>query len=67
MKLFTCGTEVILKRPGVQGNITAIEIRFDLVRYEVTYYIEGVQQRVMCTEGEFYIDAEEKRMTVGFK
>jgi len=43
MTVYPCGTEVILKRvPEIPGNITAIQIRFDYVQYEVTYYVQGV-------------------------
>lgn len=66
IKIFPCGTEVILERTGNFGNITAVEIRFELIRYEVTYYIDGYQQKIWVHPDELH--KENKRKTgIGFK
>jgi len=66
MTVYPCGTEVILKRvPEVPGNITGINIRFGYVQYEVTYYVQGVQYKVMCDENELIKD--DKKIKIGYK
>lgn len=65
MTVFPCGTSVVIGRSGYQGDITAIEIRFELVRYEVTYYVEGMQQRTWVHESE--LNHATKKKIVGFK
>jgi hypothetical protein len=65
MTVYPCGTEVILKRvPEVPGNITGINIRFGYVQYEVTYYVQGIQQKVMCDEDEMIKD--DKKTRIGY-
>ena len=65
MLIYSCGTSVIVERAGIQGDVTAIEIRFTLVRYEITYYIEGVQQRIWVHESE--LNHATRKNKVGFK
>lgn len=66
MTVYPCGTEVILKRvPEVPGNITAIQIRFNYVQYEVTYYVQGVQYNILVDENEIIKDG--KKVKLGFK
>ena len=65
MMVYSCGTEVVVKRPGVWGNITAITIRFGLVTYEVTYYVDSVQQRIWVTEDEIMKNGH--KIKLGFK
>lgn len=66
MTVYPCGTEVILKRvPELPGNITGISIRFTYVQYEVTYYVQGVQYKVLVDENEIIKDS--KKVKLGFK
>ena len=66
MMVYPCGTEVILKRvPEIPGNITAIQIRFDYVQYEVTYYVQGVQHKILVDENEIIKDS--KKQKLGYK
>jgi len=66
MTVYPCGTEVILKRvPEIPGNITAIQIRFDYVQYEVTYYVQGVQYKILVDENEIIRDG--RKTKVGYK
>lgn len=65
MKVLPCGAEVIIERTGNFGNITAIEIRFELIRYEVTYYIDGYQQRIWVHPDELHKE-ESKKKTIGY-
>jgi len=64
LTIFPCGTDVVIIQPSLPGKITCIAIRFDTVAYEVTYYIDGVQQSVWCNQDEF-IPGSKKRK-VGF-
>jgi hypothetical protein len=66
MMVYPCGAEVILKRvPELPGNITGISIRFTYVQYEVTYYVQGVQYKVLVDENEIIKDS--KKVKLGFK
>ena len=66
MMVYPCGTEVILKRvPEVPGNITAIQIRFDYVQYEVTYYVQGIQYKILVDKNEIIKDS--KKIRLGYK
>ena len=66
MTVYPCGTEVILKRvPEIPGNITAIQIRFDYVQYEVTYYVQGVQYKILVDENEIIRDGRKTKL--GYK
>lgn len=66
MTVYPCGTEVILKRvPEIPGNITSIQIRFDYVQYEVTYYVQGVQYKILVDENEIIKDS--KKQKLGYK
>jgi len=66
MMIYPCGAEVILKRvPELPGNITGISIRFGYVQYEVTYYVQGVQYKVLVDENEIIKDS--KKVKLGFK
>lgn len=66
MTVYPCGTEVILKRvPEIPGNITSIQIRFDYVQYEVTYYVQGVQYKILVDENEIIRDGRKTKL--GYK
>ena len=66
MMVYPCGAEVILKRvPELPGNITGISIRFTYVQYEVTFYVQGVQYKVLVDENEIIKDS--KKVKLGFK
>ena len=65
MLIYPCGSAVVITRSGYQGDVTAVEIRYELVRYEVTYYIDGMQQRVWVHENE--LNNPINKAKVGFK
>lgn len=44
MMIYPCGTLVYVRNVAVETVITAVEVRFELVRYECTYYVDSVQQ-----------------------
>ena len=65
MNIYPCGSSVVITRSGYQGDVTAVEIRYELVRYEVTYYVEGVQQRIWVHEKE--LNNPINKVKLGFK
>ena len=67
MNIHTCGTEIKAKYGGIEGMITAVEIRFSHIRYEVTYW-HGTDQTISTVwlhEAEFATKAQKKK--VGFE
>jgi len=65
MKIYKCGTRVVLELPQIEGVITAFFVRFGQVQYEVTYFVEGVIKEVVIDESLFYTG--EKQTNIGFK
>ena len=64
MRIFECGTMVIIKVSGFSAMITAVEIKFDRISYELTYYYDGEHRTVWMREEEFTTE-EIKR--IGYK
>ena len=65
MNVFPCGTMVYVKNVSVECIITAVEIRYELVRYECTYYVESVQQRIWVHSVELM--ESKPKVKLGFK
>jgi hypothetical protein len=65
MNVYPCGTLVYVRNVSVECCITAIEIRYELVRYECTYYTDSVQQRIWVHASEL-MDSK-KKIRLGFK
>jgi len=65
MNVFPCGTMVVVKNVAYECTITAIEVRYELVRYECTYYVDSVQQRVWVHASELM--DEKPKVRLGFK
>jgi len=63
--VFPCGTQVYVRNCGIESTITAIEIRYELVRYECTYYVESLQQRIWVHSSELM--ESKAKMQIGFK
>jgi hypothetical protein len=64
MNVYPCGTSVYVKNVSVECVITAIEIRYELVRYECSYYIDSVQQRILAHATELM--DEKPKVKLGF-
>ncbi len=63
MTVYPCGAAVVLiLMPEAPGNITGINIRFGYVQYEVTYYVSGVQQKVLVDESEIIISGKKLKI-----
>ena len=65
MMIYPCGTLVYVRNVAVETVITAVEVRFELVRYECTYYVDSVQQRIMVHASELM--DEKPKIRLGFK
>jgi hypothetical protein len=67
ISFYPCGTEVRIRLLNIIGIISAVIIRYNDVRYEITYYMaDGAQTSVNLSQEEFFID-EPKNRTLGFK
>lgn len=67
MKVYPCGTEVVIEQAGIQGRVTAITERFGQVTYEVTYFMDGNPFKVPCMEKELRVFAGVKKASIGYK
>lgn len=67
MVIYPCRTEVETIVGGLQGQVTAVQIKFELVSYEVTIFNpqEGNLTTVWMHESEFV--PKGRRRSVGFK
>lgn len=66
MTVLKCGTQATPKLSNIKGIITAISIRFNMVTYELTYFIEGKREIIWVDENELNIEQSEK-LQIGFK
>jgi len=67
MKVYPCGTEVVIEQAGIQGRVTAITERFGQVTYEVTYFMDGNPFKVPCMERELKVFQGVKKYNIGYK
>jgi len=65
MTVYPCGTLVYVKNVSVECTITAIEVRYDSVKYECTYYLDSIQQRIWVHATELM--DEKPKQILGFK
>lgn len=65
MTVYPCGTSVYVRNCGIESTITAIEIRYELIRYECTYYLDSIQQRIWVHSSELMED--KPKVQIGFK
>lgn len=63
---YPCGTLVKHKLGKFEAEITAIMIRFNSVRYELTYFIDGEECTVTVTDTQFTTEPTVK-IKIGFK
>jgi len=64
MTVFQCGTQVLVRNVAFECTITAIEIRFELIRYECTYYLDSLQQRIWVHGSELM--ENKPKVKIGF-
>jgi len=67
--IYKCGTKVYIPALELYGYITAIEIQFNNVTYQVSYFWNGEYKQVWLFEYQFHeVDAEKDNLQpVGFK
>jgi len=56
-----CGTMVTLKMGNTEAMVTGVIIRFDSVRYEVSYFYNGDMCLLWVAENEFEYHAKDKQ------
>lgn len=59
MNLIKCGSEVRTKMGKVTAMITAVNIRFDKVQYELSFFVNDKIETIWMNENEFIIDSEQ--------
>lgn len=67
MKVYPCGTDVVIEQSGIPGRITAVTERFGQVTYEVTYFVEYNCQKIALTERELMVKSRQRKKEIGFK
>lgn len=65
IKIIKCGTMVTTVIGKIQGQITGVNIRFDRIQYEISYYNNGEIQTQWMNENEFNCNQSTKQ-TLGY-
>lgn len=65
--VFEPGTLVTTRLGGLKGMITAVIIKFEEVKYEVSYFASGNQLVIYMNEKEFIPDFSKPKLDIGFK
>lgn len=65
ISLIPCGTFITIKAGGFDAMVTAASIRFDDIRYEVTYFVNMKAETLWLNEAEFELSGE--RREIGFR
>jgi len=66
MKIYKCGTEVIIKNIDIVGYITAVIIRFNNVTYEISYFLNNIYYQSWFNEIEFELKNKVEKINIGF-
>ena len=61
-----CGTEVIIKTGKISGIVSAIELKFENITYQIAFFIDGKRETVWIHENEFICDSHDN-IKIGFK
>ena len=67
IEIYKPGTIVTTKIGGIKGMLTAVVIKFDEVKYEITYFANGDQRAVLMHEQEFLPHISPEKLQIGFK
>ena len=67
IKVLPPGTDVTITQAGAIGKIQQVCIGYGVIRYDVSYYLDGVRQVVPCAEEELQVCAGVKKVSVGFR
>lgn len=60
IEYYQCGTMVIISIGKTEGMITGVNIRFDSISYEITYFYDGEHKTVWLREQEFTTEGIKK-------
>ena len=66
IKVFDCGTRVVIKLGNLEGLITGISIRFGKASYDISYCINGQYKNIWMYEQEFTA-SDPCMVKIGFK
>lgn len=66
MVVLKCGLDVTIKHSKIKAIITAISIRFDSVKYELSYTYNGDYKTIWVNENEFNIH-KTSTLEIGYK
>lgn len=64
MEIYQCGTKVKALQSNIEGVITGINIRFENIQYELSYWKDGTHNAVWVYEIE--ITSEKEKQKIGF-
>jgi hypothetical protein len=65
MNIYPCGTKCFFN--GIPGYISRIDIVFDSVSYEITYFYNSEKKLVWFKEAELSFDISANKKEIGFK
>jgi len=67
MLVYSCGTEVVTKSSKLSAIITAINIRFNKIIYEISYFYNGEYRSAWINEEEFVLASTISKKTISYK
>lgn len=65
MTLIPCGTDATIKLTGIKAIITAIEIRFELITYQLSYFNNGEMHTVWLND-KLFEPGKHEEQKIGF-
>lgn len=66
MKVYKCGSKAITVVGEIEGIITGINIRFERIQYELSYFQKGEHKSTWLEECEITCKVKERNI-IGFK
>lgn len=67
ISIYPCGTMASPKLHPVPAIITQAAIRFNEVRYELSYFHEGKEETVWMSEKQFTVSEGSEKIKIGYK
>jgi len=67
MEVYICGTNIRLNNYSLIGHISKIEIQFNNILYQISYYLEGKRIEIWVHEDEFEVTDNSIKQEIGFK
>lgn len=66
-ELYKCGTLVKPHLNNIEAMITAISIRFEVISYECSYFLNGEYKAIWLNELEFLAVGSVDKSEIGYK